>query len=66
MEIFEVIVLIVGFGLLVLGSSSGYALFNRALKTPDQFGDESNVGTLWGLFILGLSLGLLLIWWALR
>lgn len=65
MTTFEIIVLIVGAGLLLLGSFSGYALFARALKLSDKFGDETNVGTLWGLFILGLSAGLLLIWWAL-
>ena len=62
---FDIIVLIVGGGLLLLGGFSGYALFARALKISDKFGDETNVGTLWGLFILGLSAGLLFIWWAL-
>jgi len=65
MTFFEIIVLLVGFGLLLLGGGSGYGLFNRALKIPDKFGDEANVGTLWGLFIIGLSSGLLLVWWAL-
>lgn len=65
MSAFEIIVLIVGSGLLLLGGFSGYALFARALKISDKFGDETNVGTLWGLFMLGLSAGLLLIWWAL-
>lgn len=65
MSAFEIIVLIVGSGLLLLGGFSGYALFARALKMTDKFGDETNVGTLWGLFMLGLSAGLLLIWWAL-
>ncbi len=65
MSSFEIVVLVVGSGLLLLGGLSGYALFTRALKVSDQFGDETNIGTLWGLFILGLSAGLLLIWWAL-
>lgn len=65
MTAFEIIVLVVGAGLLLLGGFSGYALFARALKISDKFGDETNIGTLWGLFILGLSAGLLLIWWAL-
>ena len=65
MSTFEIIVLIVGAGLLLLGSFSGYALLARALRISDKFGDETNIGTLWGLFILGLSSGLLLIWWAL-
>jgi hypothetical protein len=65
MAAFEIVVLVVGVGLLVLGSVSGYALFARALKISDKFGDETNVGTLWGLFLLGLSAGLALLWWAL-
>jgi hypothetical protein len=65
MSVFSYIVLVVGCGLLILGSVSGYALFARALKISDKFGDETNVGTLWGLFILGLSAGLLLVWWSL-
>ena len=62
---FEIIVLVVGSGLLLLGGVSGYALFARALKISDKLGDETNIGTLWGLFFLGLSAGLLMIWWAL-
>ena len=65
MSTFEIIVLVVGAGLLLLGGGSGIALFARAMKISDKFGDETNVGTLWGLFILGISAGLLLIWWAL-
>ncbi|HEX7718346.1 MAG TPA: hypothetical protein VF389_00950 [Woeseiaceae bacterium] len=66
MEAFNIVVLIVGLGLLILGGVSGYALFARALKISDKFGDETNVGTLWGLFLLGLAAGLALLWWALR
>jgi hypothetical protein len=65
MTVFEIIVLVVGSALLLLGGFSGCALFARALKISDKFGDETNIGTLWGLFILGLSAGLFLIWWAL-
>jgi hypothetical protein len=65
MEAFNIVVLIVGVGLLILGGVSGYALFARALKISDKFGDETNVGTLWGLFLLGVSAGLALLWWAL-
>lgn len=65
MTAFEIVVLIVGVALLILGGVSGYALFARALKISDKFGDETNVGTLWGLFLLGLSAGLALLWWAL-
>jgi len=65
MSTFDIIVLVVGAVLLLLGGGSGFALFARALKISDRFGDETNVGTLWGLFILGISAGLLLIWWGL-
>jgi hypothetical protein len=65
MAAFDIIVLVVGTALLVLGGVSGYALFARALRISDKFGDETNVGTLWGLFLLGLSAGLALLWWAL-
>ena len=65
MTAFDYVVLLVGAGLLMLGSISGYALFARAMKISDKFGDETNVGTLWGLFLLGLSAGLALLWWAL-
>ena len=65
MAAFDIVVLVVGVALLILGGVSGYALFARALKISDKFGDETNVGTLWGLFLLGLSAGLALLWWAL-
>jgi hypothetical protein len=62
---FDIVVMTVGGALIVLGGVSGYALFARALKLSDRFGDETNVGTLWGLFLLGLSAGLALLWLAL-
>jgi len=65
MSTFHIILSVVGVGLLLLGAVSAYALFARALKLSDRFGDETNVGTLWGLFLLGVPAGLLLIWWAL-
>lgn len=65
MGAFEVIVLVVAVGLLLLGAVSGYALFSRALRVADKVGDETNVGTLWGLFTMGLTGGLLLAWWVL-
>jgi hypothetical protein len=65
MSSFDVVVLLVGSGLLVLGGVSAYSLFARALRISDKFGDETNVGTLWGLFLLCLPAGLLLIWWPL-
>lgn len=65
MTTFDIILLLVGVGLLLLGGVSAYALFARALQLSDRFGDETNVGTLWGLFLLGIPAGLLLLWWAL-
>jgi len=65
MTVFDIILLVVGLALLALGGISGGALFARAVKISDRFGDETNVGTLWGLFFLGLAAGLLMIWIAL-
>ncbi len=65
MSTFDIVVLCVGGGLLLLGAFSGLALFARALKLSDRVGDETNVGTLWGLFLLGIIAGLILIRWAL-
>ena len=65
MTIFDIILLTAGFGLLFLGACSGYALLSRALKLPDRLGDETNIATLWALFVLGISSGLLLTWLAL-
>ncbi|MBA2491357.1 MAG: hypothetical protein H0V34_06490 [Gammaproteobacteria bacterium] len=65
MTAFEIILVTVGAALLLLGGVSAFALFGRALKISDRFGDETNVGTLWGLFLLGVSAGLWLMWWGL-
>lgn len=65
MTAFGIILVIVGAALLILGGVSAFTLFARALKISDRFGDETNVGTLWGLFLLGVSAGLWLIWWGL-
>jgi hypothetical protein len=62
---FEIVLLIIGFCLILLGGFAGYALLSRSLKISDQFGDETNVGTLWGLFMVGLSIGLFMVWVAL-
>ena len=45
MTVFDIILLIVGLALLALGGISGGALFARAVKISDRFGDETNVGT---------------------
>ena len=52
MSTFSVILLIVGFGLLALGGFSGYAIFARALKISDKFGDETNVASSNSRFLL--------------
>lgn len=65
MTAFEMIVAVVGVGLLLLGGVSGFALFRSAMKQGDRMGDEVNVGTLWGLFAMGITIGLLLLYWVL-
>ena len=55
-EIFRV----VGIGLLMLGALSGVALFFKASFGTAET-SESSMATLWGLFILGLAGGLILI-----
>jgi hypothetical protein len=62
---FEIIVLIIGFGLLTLGSFSGYAIYRNAVKVPNKFGNEFQLASMWALFLIGLIFGLLLIWFAL-
>jgi hypothetical protein len=52
---------IVGIGLLVLGGSSGIALFVRAIGRNDTLAQGPGVTTLWGLFLIGLVAGLMLI-----
>lgn len=65
MTAFSIILLIVGISLLLLGSVSGYALFSRSISQNKISNDETNIGTLWGLFIIGVWVGLIFIWWAL-
>ena len=65
MTAFKIITLVIGIGLLLLGSISGAALFKNAIKPPERVGADIGLGTLWSLFIMGLSFGLLLAWWAL-
>lgn len=59
---FNTIVLITGILLLVLGVLSGFALFSRTVKNDSE---QQQLGNLWGLFLCGLTLGLLFIWYAL-
>ncbi|MGL5293106.1 MAG: hypothetical protein ACRDBT_08020 [Aeromonas sp.] len=62
---FAMVVLTIGFILLALGVFAGYSLLSRALKSKDKYGDETNVGTLWGLFICGILFGLLFTYFSL-
>lgn len=52
---------VVGIGLLVLGGASGIALFVRAVSKNDSLAQGPGVTTLWGLFLIGLVAGLMLI-----
>jgi len=52
---------IVGIGLLVLGGALGIALFMRALTKNENLQHGPGVTTLWGLFLIGLLAGLMLI-----
>lgn len=65
MQPFAIIVLTVGAGLLLLGCFSAYALFSRAVRASERSADDANMATLWGLFMLGTTSGLALIWLAL-
>lgn len=52
---------IVGIGMLLLGGASGVALFLRAIGRNDTLAQGPGVTTLWGLFLIGLVGGLMLI-----
>jgi len=65
MSIFDTIVLIIGFILLLLGIFSGGSLFKQASKGNIDIDGNSSMLTMWGLFLTGISIGLLFIWFAL-
>jgi hypothetical protein len=52
---------VVGIGLLLLGGASGIALFVRAIGKNDNLAQGPGMTTLWGLFLIGLLAGLMLI-----
>jgi hypothetical protein len=52
---------IVGVGLLILGGSAGIALFVRAMAKNENMAQGPGMTTLWGLFLIGLVAGLMLI-----
>lgn len=57
------IYVVVGICLLILSSVSGIALFMRAIGTSDSDykREEGRRATLWGLFLVGLVAGLILV-----
>jgi hypothetical protein len=52
---------VVGIGLVLLGGGAGVALFFRAIAGADNREGEKATGTLWGLFIVGVLGGLILL-----
>lgn len=52
---------LVGVALLALGGASGAALFFRAIGGADQKDSEKATATLWGLFIVGVLGGLVIL-----
>ncbi len=57
----SIVLYIVGVGMLMLGGASGVALFLRAVSKNDTLSQGPGVTTLWGLFLIGLVGGLMLI-----
>jgi hypothetical protein len=55
------ILYIVGIGLIILGGSAGVALFLRALGKNETLAQGPGMTTLWGLFLIGILAGLMLI-----
>lgn len=62
MQLFDAVVLVVGFALLLLALISGHALFKNALRIPTSINQSPDGTTLWCLFLLGLTAGLFLVW----
>jgi hypothetical protein len=58
---FNTILNLVGIGLVLLGGASGVALFLRSIGSNDNLAQGPGMTTLWGLFLIGLITGLLLI-----
>jgi hypothetical protein len=57
----KMVLYVVGIGLLVLGGSAGVALFVRAMAKNEHLAQGPGMTTLWGLFLIGLVAGLMLI-----
>jgi len=58
---FNTILNLVGIGLVLLSGASGIALFLRAIGSNETQAQGPGMTTLWGLFLIGLITGLLLI-----
>ncbi len=65
MSVFGIIVLIISLGLIIISISSGITLFLKALKNNFLPNEDVQINTLWGLFIIGLLIGIPLLWLAL-
>jgi hypothetical protein len=51
---------VIGYSLVLLGGASGVALFCLAVFGKEKIRDERR-GTLWGLFVLGLVGGIIIL-----
>jgi len=58
---FNTILNLVGIGLVLLSGASGVALFLRSITSNGSQAQGPGMTTLWGLFLIGLITGLLLI-----
>lgn len=56
-----VIFRLIGIALVLLGGASGVALFLRAVVGKDKISEGPGIGTLWGLFIIGLGAGIIIL-----
>jgi hypothetical protein len=65
MSYFSIIVLAIGSLILLLGITCAIAICYRAIKPSDKTIGEGFMVSLWSMFILGTSSGLLLVWAAL-
>ena len=52
---------LIGLGLILLGGASGIALFLRAVVGKDKISEGPGIATLWGLFIIGLVGGIIIL-----
>lgn len=55
------VIFFLGIGLLILSGGSAVALFLKAIGSKDSSREQLGRGTLWGLFTVGLLMGLFLL-----